>query len=143
VKGGDNSIQSYGMESDGSVRAEAASVLDGYLGALLTGDWSRACSLLAGETKDSLEQLASQAAKETVSCPEALESLIARVPKGPLRRLGELHVLSMRVQGDRGFLIYEDGAGIPSEAAMVDKEGRWKVRALIAKELLNSGTLVE
>lgn len=142
-KGGDNSIQSYGVESGGSERAEAAAVLSSYLGALLAGEWSRACSELVAETKQALEQLAGQAERKKVDCPTAVAALISEVPRGPLRTLGEIHVLSMRVQGDRGFLIYEDGSGKPSESAMLREDGRWKVRALIAKELLNSGSLVE
>src|SRR4051794_20473547 len=44
VEGGDNSIQNYGEEADGSEVAAATAALDAYLEARAAGDWSGQCA---------------------------------------------------------------------------------------------------
>ena len=41
------------------------------------------------------------------------------------------------MEGDRGFLIYEDAQGAPTEMPMQREGGTWKVRALIPKDLIS------
>jgi hypothetical protein len=138
--GGDNSIQAYGIESNGNERAQAAGALKSYLAALLGRDWNKACSLLATPTKEDLERLWVKATGGNggPACQKAVAGFLAGLPQGQLRSLGDLHVLSMRIEGDRGFLIYDDAKGTVSESPMQREAGGWKVRTLIAKELLLS-----
>jgi hypothetical protein len=142
TKNGDNSIQTFGVESDGDERAEAAGVLKTYLAAELKGEWARACSLLAVETREDLERLWVQAAgtNRGPPCQRAMAGFLHGVPKSQIRILGTLHVLSMRIEGDRGFIIYHSGNGTPSESPMQKEDGRWKVRTLVAKVLLTPDT---
>jgi hypothetical protein len=138
TKGGDDSIQSYGVESNGDERVQAAGVLKAYLAAQLNRDWTSACALLALETRQDIERLWERAAgtKGGQACQKAMAGFLAGVPKGEIQALGELHVLSMRAEGDRGFIIYDDGNGRASESPMQLEQGHWRVRTLIAKELL-------
>jgi hypothetical protein len=135
--GGDNSVQGYGVESDGGERVEAATVVKAYLDAQVAGRWSEACSLLAAAIRTNLEALMRRAPNsEAKGCPAAMAAFIEHVPKGPLRTIAAIHVLSMRVDGDRGFLIFDDGEGRTDEMPLRREGGKWKVRALIAQDLL-------
>jgi hypothetical protein len=138
TQGGDDSIQSYGIESNGDERVQAAGVLEAYLQAELSGNWSKGCSLLAAETREDLERLWEKASgtKGGQACEKAMAGFLQGVPRNEIRALADLHVLSMRVEGDRGFVIYDDGKGTASESPMQLEQGHWRVRTLIAKELL-------
>jgi hypothetical protein len=137
TKNGDNSIQHYGIEGTSEERVQAASAVKAYLDAQVAGDWARACSYLLGEIREHLEALQEKAPNpQAGGCPKAMQAFIGSVPKGALRIIADLHVLSMRVAGNRGFLIYEDGEAAPTEIPLQREGGKWKVRALVANGLL-------
>jgi hypothetical protein len=137
VKHGDNSIQSYGTESASDERVQAATTVKAYLDAQIAGRWSEACNYLAATIQTHLEVLLKQASKsQQQGCPAAMEALVGPIPKGPLRTIAEIHVLSMRVEDDRGFLIFDDGEAKSDEIPMQREAGQWKVRALVAKDLI-------
>lgn len=139
VSNGDNSIQTYGVESSGDERAEAATVVKAYLDAQQAAVWAKACSLLAAPIAANLIELWEKAkGADAGGCPRAMAAAFARLPEGPLRTIADLHVLSLRVQGNRGFLIYEDGAGTASETPMQHEADGWRIRAIIPKELILS-----
>jgi hypothetical protein len=138
TRGGDNSIQSYGVEGQSDERVEAATTVQAYLDALVAGRWADACSLLAAKIKTNLEALLERAPKDAQlkGCPDAVRVVMGKVPKGPLRIVADVHVLSLRVEGDRGFLIYEDGEGHADEIPLEREDDRWKARAIVAKDLI-------
>jgi hypothetical protein len=116
---------------------QAATTVKAYLDAQTAGRWSEACSFLASAIRDNLDKLTKRAPNAKVEgCAEAMESILGGIPKGMLRTVADIHVLSMRVDGDRGFLIYEDRHAAPTEIPMEREGGEWKVRALIAKDLI-------
>lgn len=137
TQGGDNSIQSYGVESSGDERAEAATAVKAYLDAQADGRWQEACTLLAAPIRRDLLKLWEQAKGPDVGgCPQAMAAAVSRIPKDLQRVVSDLHVLSMRVQGNRGFLIYEDATARASETPMQHEEDGWRIRALLPKELI-------
>jgi hypothetical protein len=135
---GDNSIQTFGVESDSGERVQATATAAAYLRALGGGRWARACADLSASTRQQLGPLAEnvRGSSSKVGCPGALRAFAARSPTAVLRGSAELRVLSLRVQGDRAFLIYEDGNGRASELPMSRSGGGWKVAAISGAALV-------
>jgi hypothetical protein len=129
--GGDNSIQTYGTESQSSEREEAALIAQAFLRAEAAGRWGEACSYLDAKVREGLEALARKAkGKGIEGCAGAMAALLAKVPEGALQKAAEIQVLSFRVEGDRGFVVYRDGTGKPYNLPLDREGGEWKVGAL-------------
>ncbi|MGH2975632.1 MAG: hypothetical protein ACRDLL_12295 [Solirubrobacterales bacterium] len=144
VKGGDNSVQSYGVEASELERTEAAIALQGYLNARLQEDWGRACSYLAQRPKAQLEKLSQQAksqGKDLGDCVGQMEALgegeSGTQPRGDATIT---EVLSFRtggdVPGDPSYLIFTGppGSTLYSMPMYLEGEG-WKVGLALAAEL--------
>lgn len=141
AKGGDNSIQEFGTESQASDRVEAAGILQTYLSARAAGEWATACSYLSASMKKGLEQFGGQAQgkdSEPLACGQIMQALTQGAPKKALRNAAEIRVLSMRTEDGQAFLIYKNGEGKPSAIPMADEDGDWKVAALDGSPLLIS-----
>jgi hypothetical protein len=129
--GGDNSIQTYGTESQSSEREEAALIAQAFLRAEAAGRWGEACSYLDAKVREGLEALARKAkGKGIEGCAGAMAALLGKVPEGALQKAAEIQVLSFRVEGDQGFVVYRDGTGKPFNLPMNLEGGEWKVGAL-------------
>jgi hypothetical protein len=134
VKGGDNSVQEYGVEAAESERREASIALATYLNARAEGNWSGACSLLAKQPTEQLEKLAGNKA----DCAEVLGETGKGSPSMPGSSITE--VLSFRgegeIPGNPSYLIFE---GPPGETLfsmpMYLQGGAWKVGLAQPSEL--------
>jgi len=137
AKGGDNSIQHYGVEAEANERVEVAAIVKAYLEAQAAARWPEACSYLSAEIRHNLEALLERASKGSarVSCATAMATFFQRAPQAALHAAADIEVLSLRVQGADAFLIYRDGKGTPTEMHMVSEGGEWKVGALIGNTL--------
>ncbi len=104
VKGGDNSVQEYGVEADESARTEAAIALQAYLNERLQEDWASACSALAQRPKEQLEKLARSASQQGTGldgCPATMAFLSKGTPQSQLQEEATItEVLSFRGEGD-------------------------------------------
>lgn len=137
TKGGDNSVQEFGEEAATSEREEAATALHNFLDARAQGEWAAACDYLASSISSSFEELAGQAkgAKAT-SCAEILASLTNPAAKNLLLEEAErADVGSLRVEGDRAFLIYRGLEGDILAMPMAQEDGEWKVASLAGTPL--------
>jgi hypothetical protein len=136
ARGGDNSIQTFGVEAPSADRVAASRVFQAYLDARLAGDWALACSYLSGPTRTQLEQFGGQAGRGGSSdCAQVMRAFTEGVPKEVLRNAADIRVLSMRVEGGQAFLIYRDGEGLPSSVPMNEEGGAWKVAAIAGSAL--------
>ena len=127
VKGGDNSVQEFGAEGSESELRAAADALHGFLDARAARNWAAACGYLAKSTAESFQQLATGSGG---SCSANLGALTGKTPTATLREAAVANVGSLRVKGDRGFLIYRGaGAGIYT-IAVTREGGAWKVATL-------------
>lgn len=135
AKGGDNSIQTYGLEASSSERVEVASLVQAYLGAQAAGHWSEACSLLSTRIRRNLEALGRRVKDHALGCEKTMAALTARVPRATLHRAAEIHVLSLRARGARAFAIYRDGTERPCKLPLVREGGSWKVAAVAGSPL--------
>jgi len=137
VKGGDNSVQEFGEEADESEREEAATALHNFLDARAAEEWESACSFLAQDVKASLEQLAGQAQQaEDMSCAGILAKLTNRAALPALRsEAARADVGSLRIEGDRAFVLYRGIGDTVLAVPMTNEDGGWKVASLAGTPL--------
>jgi len=132
VKGGDNSVQDFGEEADPAELEAAATALHNFLDARAAEAWDAACSYLSAEVRNGLEELASKASKsEDPSCEALLAALTNPVAISQLREeAAKADVGSVRVEGDRGFVIYRALAGTIMAFPVAKEDGGWKAASL-------------
>jgi hypothetical protein len=137
VKGGDNSIQEFGEESDDSELEEAAEAVHDFYVARAEGRWEDACAHLSESLLERLEQLAkSSTALEDKSCPPFLEAFTSELTAAEWRTITTVDAGSLRQEGEQGFLVYY---GAPEKTAyampLAREDDEWKVTALSASAL--------
>jgi hypothetical protein len=136
VKGGDNSIQDFGEESDESELEEAATSLHVFLVARAEEDWPTACSHLSKAVGRQLEQLASQSSKlSSAGCSGILAALTPPLPAKVQKESTIVDAGSLRTEGERAFLLYRGMEGTVYAISMAQEGGAWKVGALAATPL--------
>lgn len=135
-KGGDNSIQEYGEESDESELQEAAEAVHGFYVARAEEDWGTACSYLAESMVSQLEALASQSpGLKGKGCAPVLKAFTSPLPASVRRETTVVDAGSLRRDDERGFLIYYDVEGKPYAMPLEDEAGAWKLTLLTATPL--------
>jgi hypothetical protein len=137
VKGGDNSVQEFGKETEGSEFQKAAAVLHDFLDARAQGDWTAACSYLSKSVVESFEQLAARAKKpKKTSCASTLAALINPAAKQLMQEEAkQASVGSLRTEGERAFLIYAGPDKTVIAMPMANEGGTWKVASLAGTPL--------
>jgi hypothetical protein len=137
TKGGDNSIQEFGEESDESELQQAAEAVHAFYVARAEEDWAGACSYLAKSMVQQLEQLASQSPQlKDKGCAPFLHAFTRPLPASVWREVTTVDAGSLRFEGEQAFLIYY-GAPEKTVYAMPLKreDGGWKVAALAGDAL--------
>jgi hypothetical protein len=130
-KGGDNSIQEFGEESDESELQEAAEVVHGFYVARAQEEWSKACSYLAKSNIEQLEQLGSQAPEfKAAGCAPILKAFTRPLPPAVQREITTVDAGSLRREGEQGFLVYYGADHATFAMPLIDEGGSWKVAAL-------------
>jgi hypothetical protein len=136
VKGGDNSVQEFGDEAEGSEFDEAAVALHNFLDARAEGNWDAACDYMSKSIIKSFEELAARAKEvEATSCGEILEQLTNPAAKASMKAEAEkADVGSLRTEGDRAFVVYTV-EGTIFAMPMANEGGTWKVASLAGTPL--------
>jgi hypothetical protein len=137
VKGGDNSVQEFGDEAGDSEFEQAAADLHGFLDARAGGAWQAACSYVSKGIVDSFKQLAGRAKQgQGTNCAAVLETLTSpAVERATKAEADGADVGSLRVEGERGFLLYRGVGGTVFAMPMANEGGAWKVAALAGTPL--------
>lgn len=131
VKGGDNSIQEYGEESDEAELQEVAEIVHSFYVARAEERWDEACSYLAKPNIEQLEQLASRSSKfKNAGCGPILDAFTQSLPASIQREITTVDAGSFRHEGEQGFLIYFGAGGTVYAMSLRDEDGTWKVAAL-------------
>jgi hypothetical protein len=131
TKGGDNSIQEFGEESDESELQEAAEVVHGFYVSRAVEEWDKACSYLSRSNIEQLEQLANQSAQSKgADCPTVLKAFTRPLPASVEREITTVDAGSLRREGEQGFLIYYGAGHVKYAMPLREEEGAWKVTAL-------------
>jgi len=136
TKGGDNSIQEFGEESDESELQEAAEAVHGFLVAQANEDWAGACSYLAKSMVQQLEQLASHSKQlGGGGCARILAAFTRPLPSSVRREDTVVDAGSLRHEGEQAFLIYYGAKKTAYAMPMSQEGGEWKVGALAGTPL--------
>lgn len=137
VKGGDNSVQEYGAEADQEDFEAAAVALHNFLDARADGNWAAACEYMAESVIESFEKLASQSKQVGgKGCGAILEKLTNPAAKKLLKEeAAKANVGSLRVEGDRSFVIYNGTGKTILAMPMANEDGEWKVASLAGTPL--------
>jgi hypothetical protein len=134
---GDNSIQESGREASPSERERAAAALHGYLDSHAAGRWTAACRYMSATLVVGLERMGalSQSKHKPKGCPKTLAALSAGLPPRVLREGAQANVGSLRVNGERAFILYHGARGSDYAMPMVKEGGEWRVAALAGAPL--------
>jgi len=136
-KGGDNSVQEFGKEADKQELETAAAALHNFLDARAEGNWAAACDYMAKSVVESFEKLATQAKQlKDAGCSGILEALTNPAAKSAMKQeAAQADVGSLRVEGDRSFVIYRGAKGTILAMPMANEGGDWKVAGLAGTPL--------
>lgn len=137
VKGGDNSVQEFGAEADRAEFDEAAATLHNFLDARAAGAWASACRYMASTVIDSLRELATQSQQlKGSACAAILAKLTNPAAKDLLLEEAEVaDVGSLRIEGERAFVLFRGPEGEILAMPMAREDGAWKVAALASTPL--------
>jgi hypothetical protein len=131
TKGGDNSIQEFGDESDESELQEAAVAVHSFYVSRAAEEWDKACSYLAKGNIEQLEQLGSQSPQsKNAGCAPILKAFTQPVSASVNREITTVDAGSLRHEGEQGFLIYFGAGHVTYAMPLRDEGGTWKVAAL-------------
>lgn len=131
TKGGDNSIQNYGEESGESELQAAAAALHDFYVARAEERWERACSYLAKSIVQQFEQLISRTPQlKGEGCGAALHALTRPLPPSVEREITEIDAVSLRREGERGFLLYRGAENKVYAVPMLIESGAWKTGSI-------------
>ena len=136
-KGGDNSVQEFGEEAGEEEFNAAAVALHNFLDARAAGNWGAACEYMSKSVVESFEKLAAQAKQiEETSCAAILGKLTNPAAKKSMKtEAAKADVGSLRVEGDRSFVIYTGIGGTVMAMPMANEGGEWKVASLAGTPL--------
>jgi hypothetical protein len=137
VKGGDNSVQEFGKEAPSGEFDAAATALHNFLDARAEGNWAAACNYMSKGAREGFEKLAERAESiEDKSCGGILEKLTNPAAKQALKEeAAKADAGSLRVEGDRSFVIYTAGEKTILAMPMAHEGGAWKVAGLAGTPL--------
>jgi hypothetical protein len=134
--GGDNSVQEFGAEAQGSEFKAPATALHDLLDARAQRNWAAACRYLSKGAKQGLAQLATKVPQlKGAGCAADLGALTGTIAAAKLREATIADVASVRVKGEQAFLIYRGAQGQVEAVAAVREGGVWKVASLGAVPL--------
>jgi hypothetical protein len=124
---GSASVRSFGEEAPPGDRAPAASAVREFLRARAAGDAAKECSLLAASTKETLAGFGGGLAVKDAPCPELVTALTSQIKPKALEQPGRIQVTGMRIDDDRGFVLYRDSSGAAWAFAVVREGSAWRI----------------
>jgi hypothetical protein len=127
-RGGDNSIQTWGLEASAAEREEVTATLQAFYDARAAGEWARVCTYLAARQRAEFAGFV-KGRSGKAACAEAMRGLATGVPESAFDREANIdYVLSLRVGEGHAFLIYtRPDANKIYASALAREDGTWKV----------------
>ena len=128
VKGGDNSVQSWGEESDESQLQAAAEAVHAYYVARANEEWAKACTYIGSPLLEQLRRFAEQPGQEAPDCAVLLKTLTRHPLPASVRRESTIvDAGSLRIGEGNSFLIYRGAGGTVFAMPLVEEDGTWKL----------------
>jgi hypothetical protein len=135
--GAERSIEEFGTEASGSDRAGLLASFRGYLDALAAREYASACSRLSAGVQRSLNQLLPKSQRAGV-CSAALPRLLSPTASAVARSQARGTVTKVRMQGDRGFVVYHAPGAKLYQMPMSREGGAWKLGLVTGSVLVPS-----
>jgi len=140
-EGAEEDVEGFGSEAEGSDKDAVLAAEHGYLSALASEDYGRACSLLSKSVTASLQGMVE--GNRPVSCGEILPRLLspAAVKISAQQARGE--VVRVRLEGERAIVVFR-APGARLWAMPLSRGGdEWRVTTLSAAVLAPSASTIE
>lgn len=129
VRGGDNSIQTWGEESDEAQLEAAAEAVHGFFVARANEEWAAACEYLGEPLLEQLREYTPQ--QQAPDCAALLKTLTQHpLPASVRREPTIVDAGSLRIGEDNSFLIYRGVGGTVYAMPLVEEDGEWKLTLL-------------
>lgn len=130
-RGGEASIEEFGAEATAAEREEILAAFHGYLDAIAERNYGTACSRLSSNVHTSLEAVAPKPLKAK-GCEGILPELLAPSAAQIARQESNGEVTKVRVEGDRGFVVFKAPGAKRFQMTMVREGGEWKIAIVSA-----------
>jgi len=127
--GSAGNIETFGEEASSDDRDAASTTVQEFLRARADGDWGKACSLMSASTQETLAGFGGTPQK-SLPCRQLLEGVASRISAKTLAAGKNTEVTGVRIDGERGFVLYRDAGGTESAFAVVREGSAWKAGAI-------------
>jgi hypothetical protein len=134
---GSGSTGGFGEPAGPKDRDAEATTVQRFLRAQADGDSATACSLMSASTLDNLKVFVEGAASNSLKlpCRKLVEALRSQIPAKTLALGARIQVTGVRIEGERGFVLYRDAGGTESAFPVVREGSAWKVAAIAGRRL--------
>jgi hypothetical protein len=136
-EGGEKSIERFGSEAGGSERDAVLAAFGGYLEAVAARDYATACSHLAASVRQGMAQFAPPKLRRR-GCAAILPQLLSPSASAIAGRQANGKVTRVRVEGERGFVVFHAPGAKLYQMPIVREGGAWKAGLLAASVLVPS-----
>jgi hypothetical protein len=126
---GAGNITTFGEEASAEDRDAAGTTVQEFLRARADGDWAQACSLMSASTQETLAGFGGKPT-ESQPCAKLLERVASQIVGKTVAAGKETEVTAVRIEGERGFVLYRDADGTESAFAVVREGSVWKAGAI-------------
>lgn len=133
--GYDNSIQDSGKEADPETFSVVAAVVHAFLDAQAANDHAELCNYLSSGLIAELLKMAEQSDSIPQECAAVIDVLMVPLNAKAGRRLATADIGSVRVDGDRAFVLYWGAGKERLVLPIVRENGQWRIAALGASPL--------
>lgn len=131
----DSPLLDFGEESSESELEAGVEAVHGFFVARAEENWAAVCGGLSRSVLDKIEHLATSATDlPDKSCPAFLKSF-TRLTQREREQSKVVDAGSLRLQGDRGYLIYYGAEKAVYAMRLREEGGEWKVDSLAAEAL--------
>lgn len=121
-------IRYYGHEATASQAQQAEVVLHDYLDARAASRWGKACSYLAKGVHRLYGQIASSSKQiQGQGCAGFVDSATNKLSPAQRTALAKSEVDSVRLEGERGYVLYSEAGGAEYATVVKREAGEWKI----------------
>jgi hypothetical protein len=132
---GSGALRTFGEEASASERAAAAKTVQEFLRARADGDAARECALMSASARTTLAGFGGGLSEKSQPCPKSVKAITSQIQPKALEQPGPIQVTGMRIDGERGFLLYRDRSGNEFGFAVIREGSAWKAGGLAGYRL--------
>ena len=132
----DDSLQTFGEEVEGRLKAQVSRAVLSFFRALAGPDYPGICARIAASNHRTIQEYAQLQRVPANSCAEVLEALMSP-PNSLLRSSARSTITHVRVDGGEAIVFFRPPGGAVSYIQMVREGGRWKSVTLVPGTPIN------